>query len=489
VIVPTEIWTPRLSSTKPLLQWQNVYNETDLYKAAIRLYTKPLFSWRKALAASSDQRTLYDFARHGLQNLALLHRRLQERTFHYRPGIALRHCFNGKARTLYVYPWEERLIDVMLYRLLTRRLNPWFSPHSYAYRDRHMDLHLCQRRVSKLLLKLPAPLFVLKRDVSDYFGSIDHEKLAQQLARIVDPRDYLYSLLLQRIRFSYLESGIPKAATVGVPFGTAIACVFANIYLTDLDAAMARIPQLVYFRYSDDILAVSAEPGPIQQAAELVRATFTELKLRSKPSQHHTWKVAHVAESRAEPGFENVDRFRHLGLEFRADRSVGLSRDKSRKIQNLFRYNFRRKKRMFARLPDSDQRAALAIRLAQDTLQRGVRNVALIDYYLRHATDLRQWRRLDRWLAEEVLSLTFGGGHRRGFFARLPFQELRRRGLPSFVHRRRLILHGHIDTPFFIWKNRQQERGSRGAAARAGSEVSGIRLFSPIPKAPAGTHS
>jgi len=45
-----------------LLRWRDVYREAELYKAAVRLYTKPLFLWRKALSVSSDGKTLYDLA-------------------------------------------------------------------------------------------------------------------------------------------------------------------------------------------------------------------------------------------------------------------------------------------------------------------------------------------------------------------------------------------------------------------------------------------
>ena len=80
-------------------------------------------------------------------------------------------------------------------------------------------------------------------------------------------------------------------------------------------------------------------------------------------------------------------------------------------------------------------------------------------------TDEEQLRRLDRWLAEEVLFLAFGQGHKKGHFRLLPFRRLRSMGLPSLVHRRRLILHGHVESPFFIWQNYQAQKGS-GAAAR-----------------------
>jgi hypothetical protein len=66
-------------------------------------------------------------------------------------------------------------------------------------------------------------------------------------------------------------------------------------------------------------------------------------------------------------------------------------------------------------------------------------------------TDRSQLRLLDRWLAEEILSLVFGG-HKKGHFAKISYEELRRYGLPSLVHRQRLILHGKIESPFFIWQ-------------------------------------
>src|SRR5437588_8435245 len=89
------------------LRWARLYREAELYKAAVRLYTKPLFAWRKALGSSCDGKTLYDFARRGLSRLDALHQALRRRQFSFQPGLALHRHFNGKHRTLYVYPWEE----------------------------------------------------------------------------------------------------------------------------------------------------------------------------------------------------------------------------------------------------------------------------------------------------------------------------------------------------------------------------------------------
>ena len=89
---------PRSTSfelTRPI-RWSDVYSEAELYKAALRVYTKPLFHWRKALSTSVDGRTLYDFAGRGLRSLGAIHQALQRRTFTFRPAMALHYSFNGK---------------------------------------------------------------------------------------------------------------------------------------------------------------------------------------------------------------------------------------------------------------------------------------------------------------------------------------------------------------------------------------------------------
>src|SRR5262245_15814617 len=67
------------------LRWKDLYLEAELYRAALRVYTKPLFHWRKALSTSTDGKTLYDFAARGLRNLDALHASLERKSFEFRP--------------------------------------------------------------------------------------------------------------------------------------------------------------------------------------------------------------------------------------------------------------------------------------------------------------------------------------------------------------------------------------------------------------------
>ncbi len=483
---------PRL---EPRLRWGSLYREAELLKAALRIYTKPLFSWRKALQRSTDGGTLYDFARTGLRRLDGLHAGLARGVHAFRPMQALTFNFNGKHRTLYIAPWEDRVVDLLLYRLLTRRLHAWLSPHAWAYRATGFGVDRCQREIGRAF-RSGEPRYVVKRDIARYFDSVNHDRLRAQLETLVEPGDPLAGLLDARIRFRYVLDGVAHDAVRGIPFGTAIACAFANVHLTGLDREIAAVPGVGYFRYADDLLAVARTPEAAREAARRMDDGIAALALADKPAHRLAVRLAVAPAPAPEADFAPAAKLRHLGLEFRADGSVGLSRDKFRKLTNLFRYGFRRQKRRMARLTTVEGRARLAITLANRVLDSAIRNVAIIDYYLKHVTDEVQIALLDRWLAEEVLALATRRGHKKSNFRVVPYETLRAWGLPSLVHRRRLLRHGHLESTFFVWKVRQAERardardgaGTReGTAARPEGAPFGVmpEAFSPSPEAAA----
>ena len=456
-----------------------LYSELALHKALLKTYTKPLFAWRKALVVSHDGQTLYDFARHTPKNAIRLHRLLRRQDFHFREGIEVQYNFNRKHRTIYLFPWEERIVDVLLYNMLNRYFHSAFSNHSYAYRHRDFGVDFCQRNIRKSLTRMGNCVYGFKRDIKDYFPSIDHEILIEALKEWVEPDDYLFELLTQRITYKVKTDDGERIAERGVPFGTAIACFFANLYLTPLDNKMNAIKGLSYFRYADDMLVFSPDRDKALEAMEIFDTSLEKLKLQSKPSHHKDFYFSNDNDGKNDDVFEQIEKFRHLGLEFRADGSVGLSRDKFRKIRNLFRFAFRRAKRKFRRLVKPEKRAALAVELSRDVIERGFRSIAIIDYYLKHVDDEDQLCRLDRWLAEEVLAIAFQNGHKKGNFRKMSFKQLRAMGLPSLRHRRRLIMHGHLDSSFF------RMRTNKLVDNEIGRRLPGRKAFSPCLEAAA----
>ncbi len=96
--------------------------------------------------------------------------------------------------------------------------------------------------------------------------------LRNTLRQWIEPDDYLMRLIEQRIASIYQINGVIEQAAQGVPFGTPVACVLANVFLTGLDHRLDAIPELTYFRYADDLLGISADADVIRHAGHGVRA-------------------------------------------------------------------------------------------------------------------------------------------------------------------------------------------------------------------------
>lgn len=446
--------------TTSSLHWKDLYQKEALLDAALKLYTKSIFKWQHSLITSHDNKTLYEFARHGTRHLDILHRRLLQEKFEFAPTQSKVINFNGKWRTIYIQTWQDKVVDTMLYVLLNRVFQSQFHIGSHAYRLGQFHLEACQNQVRRILNGERDPIFIIKRDVSNYFNSLDHSVLSQKLARYTGGSGYLHELLLSRIQHQFFNGENELCtAELGVAFGTPLACFFANLYFDDSDHRIARLCDLGYFRYSDDVLCLCSDHRQAVSVNDLLESEIRELKLQFKDS--HKRNLCFTQSRKIDVPFESVDRFKFLGLEFRANGVHGLSKDKLEKIRKRFRLALKKRESAFKKLNTVEARAGLAIRILRETMEKSIRNVALIDYYLKHTQDELQLKDLDLWLALEVLFYSFQKGHKKGLFRRLSFNTMRAMGLPSFLHRSRLLRHQKIESSFFVWKSYQLSKKSR----------------------------
>lgn len=432
------------------MNWNQLYSETALLKAALKLYEKSLFYRSKAYNTWIDEETLFDFATDSGERLRRLHQSLQEKTFEFSPIRVKRVMFWQKERFLHIESWEDKIVNTMLFTILNKLYNSEQSPYSYAYKHRSGGVDACQRAIMKYVRRNECKYFI-KRDISNYFPSINHAMLLEKLD-VQD--DYLKELVIQRIKFDFYPP-LDKEDTseapllkneIGVPFGTPIACFFANWFLTDLDKEFENI-DVGYFRYADDFLITSPTREQAVKAMEILDTRLGELELLIKPSHSKQYTFEDGDEI-----FTKVHGFKHLGLLYRSDYGIGMSSDKLHKIRNLFLKRFKKHKRKIRKLESIEKRATYLIDLANGALDY-IKPVAVLDYYLKHVTDEEQLTDLDRWLAEEILARATGKGHKKGNFRYISFKKLREMGLPSLKHRRRLILHGHINSDFFKLRN------------------------------------
>ena len=440
------------------LQFNKLYKKEALYKSALALYTKAIFYRNKAKTTSLDGKTLYDFAGNTPKEMLNLHKSLANKNFSFSPAKVAKITSGNKERTVYIWPWNERVVDLMLYQLLNQKLDKLFTPSVFAFRNHGFGVDQCQNKATRYIkANKSKDIYVVKRDVKNCFPSLPHDVLRKVISLIVEKDDYLEKLLLEKVSFSFQDNlGETFTANIGVPFGAPTACILANLILTPFDDIAKKYSNCCYTRYADDMLFLTTNKLDALKLAKEFDETFTKLKLESKSSAEITGMLPQNAnEEILDEHFIILPGFKHLGVYFKPNGNTALALDKQRKICKLFKASFTKCKKRLAKVAKLETKAKILCKAAIRVLDNNS-SIGIIDYYLKHTNDIKQLQLLDRWLAEEVLAIAIGNGHKKGNFAKLSFQELRNLGLPSLQHRRQLLLHHHIDGSFLRWKKAQQ---------------------------------
>lgn len=455
-----------------MITLQDCFNcPTSIIKSALFLTSKVAFNYKIGYVNGPNRQTFWEFAANLDKQLPRIESQLKNRSYEFQPCQKLvRHLKANKKRDVFIANWEDRIVDRWLNETLNYLLARWFAPNSYAYRGHKFGLEQCINAIKK---SLNSEIFVVKRDVSQYFYTIDHTILLEKLSTIIDPNDHLYDLLRQRVVFNYVDSNKPLAATIGIPFGTSIACVLANIYLNDIDHQMLELP-IKYFRYADDFLIIDKDPREALKAGQLLDSELEKLKLVLKPTHKLNISFNNY------PGFEKVQKFKHLGLEFTKNNIIRLAREKQRKIINFFKRSL-----AGARGRNQEERLISAVGLASDVIHDRIRSAAITDYYLKHTTDILQLREMDKLIAQMVIATTMQRKFRTGFFRTIPFKRLRQLGLPSLQHRCNLLRHGKLKVRFLSLYNELKFKRHNQSLARRREKINMIKIGKLLKQSPA----
>lgn len=139
---------------------------------------------------------------------------------------------------------------------------------------------------------------MLDADISDYFGSIDHDKLMKLVALRISDRRVL-KLLRQWLAAGVMEDGVVTERLSGTPQGGVISPLLSNIYLHVLDRKWedqcAEIGTLV--RYADDFVVMCDTKAKVDEAERRVGIVLTRLGLELHPDKTRKVELSRGIES------------------------------------------------------------------------------------------------------------------------------------------------------------------------------------------------
>lgn len=165
----------------------------------------------------------------------------------------------GGKRKVSIYQVPDAAVSTFFYRRLLEKNKHRFSAFSYAYRD-DRNVHFAIQDIA-VDLQDSARTFVAEFDFSDFFGSIAHPFLLNQLGC----NGFMISLDDRHVIEAFLRSHGER----GIPQGTSVSLFIANMVCWELDKKLARCG-VQFARYADDTVIWSADYAKICEAFECI---------------------------------------------------------------------------------------------------------------------------------------------------------------------------------------------------------------------------
>ena len=137
---------------------------------------------------------------------------------------------NGTLRPLGLPTWSDKLVGEVVRLLLTAYYEPTFSDHSHGFRTGR-GCHTALRQVADTW---SGTTWFIEADISDCFGSFDHEIMVRILSEKIHDGRFL-RLIRNMLTAGYLEDWTWNATLSGAPQGGTVSPVLSNIYLHKLD--------------------------------------------------------------------------------------------------------------------------------------------------------------------------------------------------------------------------------------------------------------
>ena len=143
---------------------------------------------------------------------------------------------NGRTRPLGLPTWSDKLLGEVIRLLLEAYYEPRFSDRSHGFRPGR-GCHTALREVANTWT---GTTWFIEGDISDCFGSLDHEVMIATLAEKIHDGRFL-RLLRNMLKAGYLEDWEWNATLSGAPQGGVVSPILSNIYMDRLDSLVETV--------------------------------------------------------------------------------------------------------------------------------------------------------------------------------------------------------------------------------------------------------
>ncbi len=215
-------------------------------------------------AAGIDHKSIAETELHWQQHGAQIEVKLKEGSYVPSPVLGVKiPKTNGGERLLGIPTVQDRVIQQAMQQILTPIFDRDFSQFSYGYRP-YRSAHDAVKQAQ--LFVQQDKTWVVDIDISAFFDEVNHDILMHLISQKVTELAVL-KLIRKYLKTGIMLDGKVERRTKGVPQGSPLSPLLANIYLDKLDKELEQ-RELSFCRYADDICIFVGSERSAQRVLE-----------------------------------------------------------------------------------------------------------------------------------------------------------------------------------------------------------------------------
>ena len=187
-------------------------------------------------------------------------------TFSVPKRVLINKSGTSKKRVIYTFEETENIILKFILFCMSEYDNVFYN-NCFSFRKNLTIKHAFYKIINK---KNISDFYAYKLDISNYFNSIDVQKLLPMLKDILQDDDKLFVFLKNILLCEKaIINDVEQEDKHGVMAGTPLSTFLANVYLRDLDEYFEK-NNIHYARYSDDIIIFAEDEHTLKEYIQFI---------------------------------------------------------------------------------------------------------------------------------------------------------------------------------------------------------------------------
>lgn len=182
---------------------------------------------------------------------------------------------HGETRRLCIPTVRDRVLQTSVLREIEPIIEKELEHCSYAYR-KGRSVQQAVQQVHIWFMK--GYRWVVDADIDAFFDNVNHEKLIHKIEDCLTNEE-IFHLIKQWIKAEIWDGNSIEIAKKGIPPGSPISPILANLFLDELDENLLN-EGFKPIRYADDFLILCKDRDRATQALEITNEILEQLSLK-----------------------------------------------------------------------------------------------------------------------------------------------------------------------------------------------------------------